>query len=58
MFMGEYQHTIDQKGRVMMPAKVRSLLGERFILTKGLDSCLFVYPESEWKQLEEKLKNK
>lgn len=56
MFMGEYQHTIDQKGRIMMPAKIRSQLGERFVLTKGLDSCLFVYPEGEWKVLEDKLK--
>ena len=56
MFMGEYQHSIDQKGRIMMPAKIRTQLGERFVLTKGLDSCLFVYPEQEWKVLEEKLK--
>ncbi len=57
MFMGEYSHAIDQKGRLIMPAKIRSGLGERFIITKGLDSCLFVYPEHEWKVLEEKLKN-
>jgi MraZ protein len=56
MFMGEYQHSIDQKGRIMMPAKIRTQLGERFVLTKGLDSCLFVYPEQEWKVLEEKCK--
>lgn len=56
MFMGEYFHAIDQKGRLIMPAKIRSGLGERFIITKGLDACLFVYPEHEWKVLEEKLK--
>ena len=56
MFMGEYQHTIDQKGRIIMPAKIRTDLGEKFIITKGLDSCLFVYPEQEWKILEDKLK--
>ena len=56
MFMGEYQHTIDPKGRIIVPAKIRCELGEKFIITKGLDSCLFVYPEQEWKMLEEKLK--
>lgn len=54
--MGEYQHTIDPKGRLIIPAKFRDELGETFVVTKGLDYCLFVYPMSEWNILEEKLK--
>jgi len=54
--MGEYQHTIDGKGRLIMPAKFRDELGDKFIVTKGLDGCLFVYPLSEWQVLEEKLR--
>ncbi|WP_427338488.1 division/cell wall cluster transcriptional repressor MraZ [Caloranaerobacter sp. DY30410] len=57
MFIGEYQHSIDKKGRLIIPAKFREDLGDSFILTKGLDNCLFVYPKSEWKVLEEKLKS-
>lgn len=56
MFIGEYQHTLDNKGRVIIPSKLRDDLGDNFIVTKGLDNCLFVYPSSEWKILEEKLK--
>ncbi len=56
MFIGEYQHSLDNKGRVIIPSKLREDLGESFIITKGLDNCLFVYPKSEWKILEEKLK--
>lgn len=56
MFMGEYQHTIDSKGRLIVPAKFREGLGEKFVLTRGLDQCLFGYPLSEWKVIEEKLK--
>ncbi len=56
MFMGEYQHNIDAKGRVIVPARFREELGERFVVTKGLDKCLFVYPLKEWSRLEEKLK--
>ncbi|KIL26596.1 inhibitor of RsmH and transcriptional regulator [Bacillus altitudinis] len=56
MFMGEYQHTIDTKGRMIIPAKFRDDLGEQFVLTRGLDQCLFGYPMSEWKLIEEKLK--
>ncbi|MBU8613032.1 MULTISPECIES: division/cell wall cluster transcriptional repressor MraZ [Bacillus] len=56
MFMGEYQHTIDAKGRMIVPAKFREGLGEQFVLTRGLDQCLFGYPMDEWKQIEEKLK--
>ena len=57
MFIGEYQHTIDNKGRVIMPSKFREDLGQSFIMTKGLDNCLFVYPMYEWSVLEEKLKS-
>ncbi|SDK40200.1 division/cell wall cluster transcriptional repressor MraZ [Natronincola ferrireducens] len=56
MFIGEYNHTIDTKGRVSIPSKFREELGESFIVTKGLDNCLFVYSIEEWKVLEEKLK--
>ena len=56
MFMGEFQHNIDTKGRVIVPAKFREGLGERFVVTRGLDRCLFAYPLEEWKLLENKLK--
>ncbi|MEJ8778694.1 division/cell wall cluster transcriptional repressor MraZ [Pseudogracilibacillus sp. ICA-222130] len=56
MFMGEYQHNIDIKGRMIVPAKFREGLGDSFVLTRGLDNCLFVYPMDEWKILEGKLK--
>ncbi len=56
MFMGEYQHNIDAKGRIIVPSRFREELGERFVVTKGLDKCLFVYPLSEWSKLEEKLR--
>ncbi|MHB1652114.1 MAG: division/cell wall cluster transcriptional repressor MraZ [Desulfitobacteriaceae bacterium] len=56
MFMGEYLHTIDGKGRLIMPVKFREALGEHFIATKGLDHCLFVYPAEEWSTLEQKLR--
>ena len=56
MFYGEYQHTIDPKSRVIVPVKFRDGLGEKFILTKGLDNCLFAYSSSEWNNLEIKLK--
>jgi len=56
MFMGEYQHNIDAKGRLIVPSKFRDLLGEKFVVTRGMDGCLFGYPMSEWNLLEEKLK--
>lgn len=56
MFIGEYQHILDPKGRVIMPSKFREDLGERFVVTKGLDNCLFVYPQNEWQELERKLR--
>jgi len=54
MLIGEYQHTIDPKGRVSFPAKLREELGTQFVVTKGLDNCLFVYRLEEWRVLEEK----
>ncbi|WP_066368338.1 division/cell wall cluster transcriptional repressor MraZ [Neobacillus fumarioli] len=57
MFMGEYHHSIDNKGRVIVPSKFREELGEMFIITRGLDQCLFGYPLSEWKVIEDKLKS-
>lgn len=54
--MGEYLHSIDNKGRLIFPAKFRDSLGEKFIATKGLDNCLFVYSQEEWAILETKLK--
>lgn len=56
MLMGEFKHNIDAKGRLIMPAKFREDLGEKFIITRGMDGCLFGYPEKEWTTLEEKLK--
>jgi len=54
MFMGEFNHTIDTKGRLIVPSKFRELLGDEFVVTKGLDGCLFVYPADEWKIIEDK----
>lgn len=55
MFMGEFQHTLDSKGRLIMPAKFREALGAKFVVTRGLDGCLFGYPMDQWEQLEQKL---
>ena len=55
MLIGEYQHNIDAKGRVIVPARFREDLGERFYVTKGLDHCLFVLPPTEWTKLQEKI---
>ncbi|MEO4053624.1 division/cell wall cluster transcriptional repressor MraZ [Solibacillus sp. CAU 1738] len=57
MFMGEYQHSVDVKGRLIIPSKFRDLLGETFVITRGLDNCIFGYPMDEWRKLEEKLKD-
>lgn len=56
MFMGEYVHTIDAKGRIIIPSKFREELGDEFVITLGLDGCLFAYPNSEWQLFVEKLK--
>lgn len=55
LLIGEYQHSLDVKGRVNFPAKLREGLGGRFIITKGLDNCLAVYPLDQWKVLENKI---
>src|SRR5699024_11241451 len=56
MFMGEFNHNIDLKGRIIVPSKFREGLGETFVVTRGLDKCLFAYPMDEWEILEQKLK--
>ena len=56
MLIGEYEHSLDAKGRLIMPAKLREDIGEKFIITKGLDGCLFGFSQSEWTNFEEKLK--
>ena len=56
MFKGEYSHTIDEKGRLIIPAKFREELGNEFVVTKGLDGCLFGYNNSEWEIFEGKLR--
>lgn len=55
MFIGEYSHNIDEKGRLAIPVKFRKLLGEGAVVTKGLDDCLFLYPSKEWSELAQKL---
>lgn len=56
MFMGEYHHTIDEKGRLTIPSKLRDQLGDKFVITRGLDNCLFVYREDEWANIISKYK--
>ena len=56
MFMGEYTHSVDAKGRLIIPAKFRETLGDEFVVTKGLDHCLFAYTLKDWEVLAEKLK--
>lgn len=55
MFMGEYNHTLDAKGRLIVPSKFREVLGDGFVVTKGMDGCLFVFANSEWDAFAEKL---
>jgi MraZ protein len=57
MLIGEYQHALDSKNRMIVPSKLREDLGNKFVITKGLDGCLYIYPLLEWNKLEEKLKN-
>lgn len=54
--MGEYKHNLDTKGRIIVPSKFRELLDEQFVITRGLDRCLFAYTVDEWSRIEEKLK--
>lgn len=56
MFMGEYSHSVDTKGRLIVPAKFREQLGEQFVVTKGMDGCLYVYSDEEWKNIEAKFR--
>lgn len=55
VFQGEFDHSVDDKGRVIIPTKFRSSLGERFYMTKGLDGCIFVYTEAAYKDLSDTL---
>lgn len=55
MFMSEYNHTIDAKGRLIIPSKFREVLGEEFVISKGMDGCLFVYANADWDAFEQKL---
>jgi len=56
LFIGEYRHSLDTKGRVIVPAKFRDGLGDKFVVTKGLDGCLFAYSKEEWANFENKIK--
>lgn len=56
MLIGEYSHSLDVKGRLIMPVKLREDMGENFIITTGLDGCLFGFSMSEWQKFEDKLK--
>ena len=57
MFMGEYNHTIDTKGRMIIPAKIREQLGDLCIVTKGLDDCLAIYTQEAWKKISDALQS-
>ena len=57
MLIGEYEHSLDAKGRLIMPSKLRDDIGEKFIITKGLDGCLFAFSIEEWKIFEQKLRS-
>ncbi|MFC4735504.1 division/cell wall cluster transcriptional repressor MraZ [Bacillus daqingensis] len=56
MFIGEFEHQMDTKGRMIIPAKFRENLGSGFVVTRGMDQCLFVYPQEEWQKMESKLR--
>ncbi len=56
LFFGHNRHVIDPKGRIILPAKYRDELGDKFFITRGLDPCLLVYPEAEWKKFEDKIR--
>lgn len=55
MFIGEYHHTIDDKGRIIIPAKFREELGNEFVITRGIENCLFVYSLDTWNKIVDKL---
>lgn len=56
LFIGEYNHSIDAKSRAIVPSRFRDLLGDLFVVTKGLDNCLWIFPEEEWSEFSEKLR--
>lgn len=56
MLMGEYHHNLDEKGRIIIPSKIREEIGDNFVLSRGLDKCLFIYPRQEWNNMIEKYK--
>lgn len=58
MFLGDFPHTLDDKGRLIMPSKFRNELGTNFIVTRGLEGCLFVFTESKWNEFTEQLNSK
>ena len=55
MFMSEYNHTVDAKGRLIIPSKFRETLGDEFVISKGMDGCLYVYANEDWNAFEQKL---
>ncbi|RSL31320.1 transcriptional regulator MraZ [Salibacterium salarium] len=57
MFMGEHHHNVDDKGRMIVPSRFREGLGATFVITRGMDECLFIYPMDEWERLEAQLKS-
>ncbi|HAW60224.1 MAG TPA: cell division/cell wall cluster transcriptional repressor MraZ [Actinobacteria bacterium] len=57
MFVGEFQHTLDGKGRLILPSKFRDALADGLVITKGMEGCLFIFPKSEWPQLEDKVRS-
>ena len=57
MLKGEYNHTIDDKGRVIVPVKLREELGDKFVITKGLDGCLWMFDNDEWDKVEQEIQN-
>ena len=56
MLIGEFEHSLDEKGRLIMPSKLREDMGDKFVITKGLDGCLFGFSQTEWASFEAKLK--
>ncbi len=58
MFLGDFPHTLDDKGRLIMPSKFRNELGTNFVVTRGLEGCLFVFTESKWNEFTEQLNSK
>ncbi|MBU1046408.1 division/cell wall cluster transcriptional repressor MraZ [Patescibacteria group bacterium] len=57
MLIGEYTHTLDPKKRVSLPAKFRAVLGKSMVITRGLDHCIYIYTQNEWKKVLEQLSN-